>query len=1008
MTAILKQFQAAPPPASVKAVEKICVTCGGAHPYYQCFAAGGNTFPELRDNIQGYVAAAAVNYNQVNSDYHSPGVANQIRPPGSGSLHSNTITNSKEELKAVTTRSGIVLDGPFVPIPPPFINQEEDERVEETLTDQDLAEYTIKVPPPLVQKSKPPSQRNFLHINITLADVLILILKYQKMLKVLLSNKEKLLELANIPLNENCSTIILKKLPEKLGDPGKFLIPCGFSELKCKALADLGASINLMPLSVWKNLSLPELISTRMTLELVNRSICTPAGIARVVFVPVGKFTFPADFVILDYKSDPRVPLILGRPFLRIARALIDVHREEMILRDGDERLTLNMRHDTSSYSNQPQKESINMINIYDDSNEDFLKNLFSTNHQSGNPIFSSHPKLTSPEVKDDIFDPEGGNVLIEKLLDLNSTKDLHPPHHPLSGSTTSSSSPNHLLEEFADELALITFPLEYNDDLTFDIESDHKEIEYLLNHDPIKEMDSILEDSIDQSNLADPNDNLDDTMPEMFTEEHALGYTSPPLYDENDEDLFEVESDTEYVYDDPFDSKGEKIKESKLLIDELDLPSDFILLPNKNTKKLAISHASLILEDFDPPLYELPFFKEVPRDFPKVFSEDLLGLPPTRQVEFQIYLVPSATHVARELRFGLSKGRMDPSGVAPEIFGHPLDMSITYHPQSDGQSKRIVQTLEDMLHACVIDFRNGWDKHLPLVEFSYNNNYHTSIKALYTRKYQSFDCWAEVRDSQLAGPEIIHETTKKNIQIKSRIQAARDRQKSYANVRRKHLEFHKCLSYDSLVIPLKEIQVDNNLHFVEEPIEIMDREVKRLKQSRIPIIKVRCNSRRGLELRGSMKTNSVANIYTYSPTPLRLFISLIIMSNAKDEDTTLPVVFAPLSPDRVPALSGYPSDFDSNFKPTKDDSSDEDRSGCTPSTFKIGESSTAHMIPVTSESVDHTIPLLAARLIRYEALIDEVNDYRREDSLVTDERIETLYVKLTSAEHQITEFLDS
>nr|GEU42128.1 reverse transcriptase domain-containing protein [Tanacetum cinerariifolium] len=262
-----------------------------------------------------------------------------------------------------------------------------------------------------------------LHINITLANALILIPKYQKMLKALLSNKEKLLELANTPLNENCSAIILKKLPEKLRDPGKFLIPCGFSELKCKALADLGASINLMPLSVWKKLGLPELISTRMTLKLANRVICTSAGIARDVFVLVGKFTFLADFVIVDYKSDPSFPLILGRPFLRTARALIDVHGEEMILRDGDERLTLNMRHNTSSYLNQPQKESINMINIYDDSSEDFLKELFTTNHQSGNLTFPSHPKLTSPEVKDDIFDPEGGNVLIEKLLDLDSTK---------------------------------------------------------------------------------------------------------------------------------------------------------------------------------------------------------------------------------------------------------------------------------------------------------------------------------------------------------------------------------------------------------------------------------------------------------------------------------------------------------------------------------------------------------------------------------------------------------
>ncbi|GKD03247.1 reverse transcriptase domain-containing protein, partial [Tanacetum coccineum] len=113
-------------------------------------------------------------------------------------------------------------------------------------------------------------------------------------------------ELENTPLNENCSAVILKKLPEKLRDPVKFLIPCSFSGLNCKALADLGTSTNLMPLLVFKKLGLSELISTRMTLELANRSVCTQAGIARDVFVPVGRFTFPADFVIVDYESDPR------------------------------------------------------------------------------------------------------------------------------------------------------------------------------------------------------------------------------------------------------------------------------------------------------------------------------------------------------------------------------------------------------------------------------------------------------------------------------------------------------------------------------------------------------------------------------------------------------------------------------------------------------------------------------------------------------------------------------
>nr|GEY40566.1 hypothetical protein [Tanacetum cinerariifolium] len=534
----------------------------------------------LRSPTEGYAEAIVVPsilaeqfklkhslINMMNSDQffrqEKDNPRDHIRP-----LTRNTIANPKGELKAITTRSGIVFDGPFVPMPPSFINPKEDERVEETLTDQDLAEMHKQKQQEKdeVQIHKFWQMFKQLDINITLADALILIPKYKKMLKALLSNKENLLELVNTPLNENCSAVILKKLPEKLRDLGKFLILCGFSELKCKALADLAASINLMPLSVWKKLGLPELISTRMTFKLANRAICTPAGIARDVFVPVGKFIFPADFVIVDYESDPRVPLILGRPFLWTARSLIDVHREEMIL------------------------------------------------------------------LNDDIFDPEGGNVLIEKLLDLDSTKDLPPPYsvNPLSGSTTSSL--NHLLEEFIDELALITFPPR-NDDLPFDIESDLKEIEYLLNHDLIKEMDSILKESINEDNLADLNDNLVDTMPEMFIDKHALDYSPPLLYDEYDDDLFEVESETEYVY---FISKEDEIKESKLLIDELDslrssdfLPSleydsflfedfskvDAFPLTHKEDKKIAISHASLILEDFDPPisLYELPFHKEVP-----------------------------------------------------------------------------------------------------------------------------------------------------------------------------------------------------------------------------------------------------------------------------------------------------------------------------------------------------------------------------------------------------------
>ncbi|GJV35445.1 putative reverse transcriptase domain-containing protein [Tanacetum coccineum] len=214
------------------------------------------------------------------------------------------------------------------------------------------------------------------------------------------------------------------------------------------------------------------------------------------------------------------------------------------------------------------------------------------------------------------------------------------------------------------------------------------------------------------------------------------------------------------------------------------------------------------------------------------------------------------------------------------EALGTRLDMSTAYHPQTDGQSERTIQTLEDMLRACVLDFGGSWDVHLPLVEFSYNNSYHSSVRcapfeALYGRKCRSPIMGAEIGEGQLIGPELVQETTEKILQIKDRLKAMRDRQKSYADKRRKPLEFSvglvayrhrlpeelngvhdtfhvsnlkKCLADPTLQVPLDEIQVDTKLNFVEELVEILEREFKKLKRSRISIIKVQWNSKRGLE----------------------------------------------------------------------------------------------------------------------------------------------------------------
>nr|GFA12966.1 reverse transcriptase domain-containing protein [Tanacetum cinerariifolium] len=228
-----------------------------------------------------------------------------------------------------------------------------------------------------------------LHFDISFADALLLMPKFASTIKSLLTNKDKLFELAKVPLNENCSAMLLRKLPKKLGDPGKFLIPCDFPGMEvCHALADLGESINLMPLSIWKKLSLPELTPNRMTLELADRSITRPKGVVEDVFVKVGKFHFLTDFVVVDFEVDPRVPLILGRSFLRIGRALIDVYREEITLRYNPKSSNPTLVFD-SLISESGFKEIKDFLN--DDSIPTGIENF--------------------------VYDPEGDILFLEKLL---------------------------------------------------------------------------------------------------------------------------------------------------------------------------------------------------------------------------------------------------------------------------------------------------------------------------------------------------------------------------------------------------------------------------------------------------------------------------------------------------------------------------------------------------------------------------------------------------------------
>ncbi|GJS57852.1 reverse transcriptase domain-containing protein [Tanacetum coccineum] len=441
-------------PSPVKAVEESCVTCGGAYSWYNC--------PDT-DNNQASVCATTGTYNQVNPPNH---VNNQMALPAStsGTLPSNTIPNPKGEMKAITTRSGVAYEGPSIPTNPS--PKKVVERETEETTDKEQTNFqgstaqipplvipisipepdvlmtlpkTIPIPESDIPKSLPklnipyPSRRDNqksrdkasnqmekifqifqdLRFDISFADALLLMPRFAPTIKSLLMNKEKLLELAKIPLNENCSAMLLKKLPEKLGDPGKFLIPCNFPGIE-------------------KKLSLPELTPTRMTLELADRSITYPKGLAEDVFVKVRKFHFPTDFVVVDFEADPRVPLILGRSFLRTGRALIDVYGEEITLRVNNEAVTFNLDQ-TTRYSSTNDK-LVNRIDIIDAVVMRMHPELLGfPNSSGGNPTPTSEPFTSefileeieaylkddsiSPEIDYADCNPEEDICLIEKLL---------------------------------------------------------------------------------------------------------------------------------------------------------------------------------------------------------------------------------------------------------------------------------------------------------------------------------------------------------------------------------------------------------------------------------------------------------------------------------------------------------------------------------------------------------------------------------------------------------------
>nr|GEV42849.1 DNA-directed DNA polymerase [Tanacetum cinerariifolium] len=377
----------------VKAVAHNFETYGGPHSYNDCPATVGQT--------QNVYATGA--YNQ----------------GGLGTLTSNTITNLKEDLKGITTRSGNTYKGPTIPTTSSLSKVVEHEiEVTKDMVPPTNNESTKDIQPLVVQvetlipnsepvvlplydqklhdKNNDQKEKFFkifkdLDFNISFVDALILMPKFGPTIKSLLTNKKKLFELARTPLNEHCSTVLLKKLLEKLGDPGKFLIPCDFSGMdECLALADLGASINLMSLSVWNKLSLPNLSPTCMTLKLVDRSISCPIGVSIDVYIKTG-------------------------------RALIDVYEGELTLRVGKEAVTFNIDQ-TSRYSSNYDAMSVNQIDLINVACEDD----FLLEETDAFLVINDEP--VSPKIDNSYYDLEGYILLLKEFIN----DDLSSPPLPL------------------------------------------------------------------------------------------------------------------------------------------------------------------------------------------------------------------------------------------------------------------------------------------------------------------------------------------------------------------------------------------------------------------------------------------------------------------------------------------------------------------------------------------------------------------------------------------------
>nr|GEX26879.1 DNA-directed DNA polymerase [Tanacetum cinerariifolium] len=522
--------------APAKAVEKTCVTCRGAHAYYECIATDSNpssvcvatgfynqVSPPNRashqipppgfalvqnspnrfnqNQVQGNYFNQANNFNQGNNfrgnnfqnnqGYraqmnNASNFQNQEQASTLGTLYSNTIPNPKGEIKAVTTRSGLAYEGPSIPTESP-LGKVDEQNTEEILDKEhsNSLESIAQVQPPVVPISipKPDVPRTQTKTTIPYPSRL----NDQKLREKATNQMEKFFQIFHdfhFDISFADALLLMPKfastIKKKLGDLGKFLIPCDFPGMEvCHALADLGASINLMPLSIWKKLLLPELTPTRINFELADRSITHPKGVAEDVFIKVGKFHFLTDFVMVDIEADLRVPLILGRFFLRTGRALIDVYGEEITLMVNDESITYNLNQ-TMRYSLTYDDTSINRVDVIDIACEDFVQDVLDLQY---------NPKSSSP------------------TLVSESDYSKEPIVKSSSPTLTPFGESDFFLEEIKDFLNDDSIPIEIKNSV-YDSEGDILFLEKLLNEDPFQlpPMDlKLAEESKEKSSVEEP-----------------------------------------------------------------------------------------------------------------------------------------------------------------------------------------------------------------------------------------------------------------------------------------------------------------------------------------------------------------------------------------------------------------------------------------------------------------------------------------------------------------------